>query len=308
MDCPLTAKPIIFRLASVSRVFSAVLLLSTLLSESGASQTRQYAAINHPTPTNVGTPPHNSSDTGTIAIVSVATVLAGLGTYEIAEHHGKNGPDVPKAFDMDGFAIKGLARANWPVVLDFVTDSPGTVLLDIKSKAHEFQTTINSPGSGVRGYQIRYLPADFDPQPQSAIYQVRFVSTGNAPGMGLRTYGIGAGFKAVGSVAIDELTFQPAAVHPKLKEFATYGFHAHSAFDGVLADFVLVENGNGHLVVKQDANAKPGPVEEGELSTKTWDANGKAGEHMLQIKAWRGLENGGDWVVAWSPDIVDVVK
>jgi hypothetical protein len=29
---------------------------------------------------------------------------------------------------------------------------------------------------------------------------------------------------------------------------------------------------------------------------------------MLQIRAWRGLENGGDWVVAWSPDIVDVVK
>jgi hypothetical protein len=29
---------------------------------------------------------------------------------------------------------------------------------------------------------------------------------------------------------------------------------------------------------------------------------------MLQVRAWRGLENGGDWVVAWSPDIVDVVK
>jgi hypothetical protein len=40
----------------------------------------------------------------------------------------------------------------------------------------------------------------------------------------------------------------------------------------------------------------------------TWEGKGKPGEHMLQIRAWRGLENGGDWVVAWSPDIVDVVK
>jgi hypothetical protein len=29
---------------------------------------------------------------------------------------------------------------------------------------------------------------------------------------------------------------------------------------------------------------------------------------MLQVRAWRGLENGGDWVVAWSPDIVNVIQ
>jgi hypothetical protein len=61
-------------------------------------------------------------------------------------------------------------------------------------------------------------------------------------------------------------------------------------------------------VVEKDQEAKLPPVPQDESPRQTWVAKGKTGEHMLEIRAWRGLENGGDWVVAWSPDIVDVLQ
>jgi len=103
--------------------------------------------------------------------------------------------------------------------------------------------------------------------------------------------------------------FQPATIHPKANEVADYGFHAHSAFDGVRAEFIFTTLYNGRLLVQKDQEEKLSPVPEGERAKGTWKGKkGKPGEHMLQIRAWRGLESGGDWVVAWSPDIVDVVK
>ena len=60
-------------------------------------------------------------------------------------------------------------------------------------------------------------------------------------------------------------------------------------------------------MVEKDQEAKLAPIPEGERAKGTWEGKGgKTGEHMLQIRAWRGLEKGGDWVVAWSPDIVNL--
>jgi hypothetical protein len=128
------------------------------------------------------------------------------------------------------------------------------------------------------------------------------------PAPDLRVYGIAAGDHAVGSVAIDQLTFLPAEVHPKVKEVATYGFHAHSAFDGADADFVFTAMQNGHVLAQKDKEQTLNSISAGAQDSRTWSANGKPGQHMLEVRAWRGLPNSGDWVVAWSPDIVDVVK
>jgi hypothetical protein len=181
--------------------------------------------------------------------------------------------------------------------------------VDIIADKQQYRATMtNTPNR--RAYAIIHLPANFGTKLQTGLYQIRSipVAGANTPAPGLRTYGLGAGEKAVGSVAIDQLTFQPATIHPKAKEVADYGFHAHSAFDSVRAEFIFTTLYNGHLLVQKDQEDKLAPVPEGERPKGTWNGNGKAGEHMLQIRAWRGYQNGGDWVVAWSPDIVDVVK
>jgi hypothetical protein len=179
----------------------------------------------------------------------------------------------------------------------------------IAADKHHYQVTMsNRPNH--RAYAIFRLPPNFGTQLQTAVYQIRAIPAAGAstPAPRLRTYGLGAGDKAVGSVAIDQLTFQPPTIHPQAREVANYSFHAHSAFDGVRAEFIFTTLYNGSLLVQKDQEEKLSPVPEGMRAGGTWEGKGKGGEHMLQIRAWRGLENGGDWVVAWSPDIVDVVK
>lgn len=272
----------------------------------------------HDAETDPGQRPHGSSDGAAIG-GAIGAVGAGVLIGELIAHHnasspdklGHDGPQVPKQFDMNSFEIKGLARPSWPVVLDFILDSPGAVQIDIiaaDSKHHYRATMTNTPNH--RAYGIIHLPPDFGTKLQTAVYAVRSLASpgANTPAPQLRTFGLGAGDKAVGSVAIDQLTFKPATIHPAVKEVANYGFHAHSAFDGVRAEFIFTTLYNGHVLIEKDQEAKLSPIPEGERARGTWEGKGKSGEHMLQIRAWRGLENGGDWVVAWSPDIVDVVK
>ena len=260
--------------------------------------------------------PGASGNGGAIAAgigAAAGAVLIG----ELIAHHnsspdklGHDGPQVPKEFDMNGFSVKGLVGPNWPVVLDFMIDAPGRVQVDIlAADKHHFRATMTNTASR-RAYGIFRLPQDFGSKTQTAVYQIQAIPAVNAttPAPGLRTFGLGAGERAVGSVAIDELKFQPPTIHPKAKEVAHYQFHAHSAFNGVRAEFIYTTLYGGHVLVQKDQDTKLPPIPEGEQARGTWEGKGKAGDHMLQVRAWRGLENGGDWVVAWSPDVVDVIK
>jgi hypothetical protein len=266
----------------------------------------------HPADTNRGRIPHGSND-GAVIGAAIGAAATGLIIAKLIHNTspgklGHDGPQVPKEFNMNAFVITGLVHPSWPVVLDFMIESPGSARIEIIAGKRRFRATITNKANR-RGYAIVRLPSDFGTKLQTATYQIRSLpaAAGKTPPK-LRIYGLGAGEKAVGSVAIDQLTFQPATIHPKANEAADYGFHAHSAFDGVRAEFIFTTLYNGRLLVQKDQEEKLSPIPEGERAKGKWKGQGKSGEHMLQIRAWRGLENGGDWVVAWSPDIVDVVK
>ncbi len=278
-----------------------------------ASQ-RPSTKAGHPTETNPGRTPHGSDNGPAIGAAAGAATAVVIGEL-IAHHHaspgklGHDGPQIEKEFDMSDFTVKGLVRASWPVVLDFMIDSPGAALVEIVAATRVYRVRMTNQANR-RGYAIIHLPANFGAKLQPAVYHIHSVAPAgaNTPAPRLRTYGLGAGDKAVGSVAIDQLIFRPAIIHPRSNEVADYGFHAHSAFDGVRAEFIFTTLHDGRVLVQKDQEEKLSPVPEGERAKGTWKGRGKPGEHMLQIRAWRGLENGGDWVVAWSPDIVNVVK
>jgi hypothetical protein len=270
----------------------------------------------HGPDTKVGPPPHGSSNAGEIAGAAAGAAVATVVIAEIFAHRppspeklGREGPKLANSLDMSAFTVTGLARGNWPVAVDFLLSEPGTVEVDVviphQPSFHASLTnTVNT-----RGIAIFRLPQNFTDGPKTAVWQFHFASArGVNPAPGLRVYGIAVGDHAVGSVAIDQLTFLPAEVHPKVKEVATYGFHAHSAFDGADADFVFTAMQNGHVLAQKDKEQTLNSISAGAQDSRTWSANGKPGQHMLEVRAWRGLPNGGDWVVAWSPDIVDVVK
>lgn len=133
----------------------------------------------HPPETNPGRNPHGSNDGAAIGAAAGAAA-AGVFIGELIAHHnaspeklGKDGPQVPKEFDMGGFEIKGLVHPNWPIVLDFMLYSPGIVRIDViaADKNHYAATISNTPNR--RAYAIIHLPADFGKKLQTGVYQVR---------------------------------------------------------------------------------------------------------------------------------------
>ena len=269
----------------------------------------------HGTDTNQGSEPHGGGNGGAIAGAAAGAVVGGLLLHELMSHHapspeklGHDGPETPKDYDMSNFTVKGLVGPNWPVVLDFKLETAGTVEIDIvAADKHEFHVMMTN-STNRRAYGITRLPPGFGTEVQAAIFQIHTLAPTGSAAPGMRTYGLGAGERAVGSVAIDKVVFGPAAIHPKAKEVATYSFHAHSAFSGVRAEFIFTTLYNGHVLLEKDSEEGLPPVPPDEQARGTWPGKGKPGQHMLEIRAWRGLKDGGDWVVAWSPDIVDVVK
>jgi hypothetical protein len=247
-----------------------------------------------------------------------AGLAIGLLTTALIKHHDSepstlshNGPELPKQFGMNHFVVKGLIGPNWPLALDFKLDAPGAVQIDIiASDRHHTRITMTTNTSNYRAIGKARLPETFGTKVQIALFQIQTVALpgSNTPAPQLHTYGLAAGERAVGSIAIDQVTFGPSVIHPQAKETADYGFHAHSDFSGARAEFVFTTLYQGQILVEKDQEQKLAAVPQNEMTRGTWAGKGKPGEHMLQVRAWRGLEDGGDWVVAWSPDIVDVVK
>jgi len=271
-------------------------------------------AGNHNADTRTGKRPSGMSNGEKAGIIG-AIAAAGVTTAILVHHHEhklpgkddlmKNGPKVPENVLMNHLIVDGVIGPNWPVGLDFELKGPGTVTLDITTadKVQYHQVLTNDLHS--RGITVTY-PQELPDKLQAATFDVEAQppAGSNGPPPNLRVYGMAAGPHAVGSIAIDEVKFGPSSV--KKKDPAQYGFHSHSDFSSVRADFMWTGLKDQHIVMKQDSETSLNPVAQGEHAQGSFESKGTAGEHYLQIRAWRGT--GGDWVVAWSPDIVVLEK
>ena len=252
---------------------------------------------------------------GEDAAIAVTTVGLAATLVYVFHHHnaklpnpeqlGSQGPNVPKSFDMNHFVVQGYIGPNWPVGLDFTLSGPGAVKLDITTADGSVYPEVLTNDLHGRGIAI-VNPPGLPDKVQVASFDVEAIpppgSTGPAPN--LRVYGLAAGPNAVGSIAIDEVGFGPSNI--RIKESAAYDYHAHSSFSSVRADVIYTFAKDTHIFMKQESEDDAGPVAQGARSQGTWVSKGNAGQHMLQLRAWRGYQ--GDWVVAWSPDIVYVTK
>jgi hypothetical protein len=108
------------------------------------------------------------------------------------------------------------------VQMDIIADDGHHYRVRIPNVAHK------------RGYAILRLPADFGKKTQAAVYEIQSLPAAGAttPAPAVRTFGLGAGEKAVGSVAIDQLTFQrmTAALNKK-ESFCGERSNAASCFN-----------------------------------------------------------------------------
>lgn len=272
----------------------------------------------HASETNPGRNAHDSGHGAEIAGVA-GGVAAGIVIIDLIHHHEvvnrlkSNGPQVPKAFDMNNLHITGFVQDGWPVAIEYAL--PGSIAARCGITAGRKKGVFSlPPTNGARHIVLARLSGGFSKRPEAADYWLHLdaspipVSSSGWPG--LRIYAVAAGARAVGSVAIDQVSFAPTdkPVRAKAGEVALFGFHAHSDFDSVTAEFQLVAPYQGRNFVSTEESMGVRPVSEDEhVRGLRWQPHKvRSGDHIVRIVAWRGIDRGADWVSAFSADMVSV--
>ncbi|MDI5891504.1 hypothetical protein [Halomonas rhizosphaerae] len=226
----------------------------------------------------------------------------------------QQGPEFAPIYNTSAFAAIGLVQGNWPFVLDFAHDEPVIVTLRISARGVPDIYTLRFPfgayETGHHRLQFQLPPAFGDSERPAAIAVTATDSSGKQTAPSFRVLALGCGPRAVGSVAIEEVTFLPRLIRAQAREQASYRFFSRSDFPSVMADFMRVEpaeDGERHFFV--DEEPIDGGVSAGRsIEPQQWDGRDagqriSAGTHRLKIRAWAPTRG---WLTVWSDSRVDV--
>ena len=246
-------------------------------------------------------------------------LLRHLGKPEVPERLFEDGPQFENAFSMACIPVRGFVRGGWPLVIDYQAE-PGTLAtLEIHVEGRE-PVVLPLRGGSEHNLLKLQLPAQLGDKLSPALFLVRAVKDQpGPPELGrINVFGLGAGPRAVGSVAIDQVDFTPGTVSLGKKQSARFSFYSRSDFNRVSAEVLRVVNRDGDLQV-QLARSIPlqGGVAAGtwvgRQEARTWDGTdtnrqASLGQHLMQVRAWLSAQDGGDWVAAWSAWTVEVTR
>jgi hypothetical protein len=258
-------------------------------------------------------PNSGGSDTGWIAalIGGAALTTAAIAAHEYTrepQELARHGPQMPNEFTMSGFQFKAFTQANWPVGLDFYMDPGGVLTLQIQvDQGPSLAVPYTNRSVGARTFDRFTTPANFPTTPTPATYTITAVNPRTRLPVYLRLFGLAAGPRVVGSIAIDEVHFGPDQIRPREKEEAVFTFHTHTSFDKIQAEFLKALTAQGELTSKLEDTDDLQHIMGESNERKQW--NGKKaspGEHMLQLRGWESALDRANWVIAWSNDQVDV--
>jgi hypothetical protein len=227
----------------------------------------------------------------------------------------KNGPQFAKVFSMSSFSVLGYAKGGWPMVIDYQQQQESFALITVSVDGVDpFYYHLRASDRAGHFQEVVHLPQRFGDKPVIAHYSVQALSmnAGEVSPTNFLILGLGAGDKAVASVGIDRVDFGPKAIHLPQNEKASYTFHSEFDFPEVEAGVLKVGLLKGQIMAARvsENHIKNGIRQNSEIS-KDWDGkrSGKpcTGQHLLQVRAWRSSQDGGDWVAAWSPQVVEVL-
>ena len=224
----------------------------------------------------------------------------------------RDGPQLAPQFNGSAFGVRGLVRGGWPVVVDYAQQRPGRVLLRIAIPGAE-TVTYRLDQFGLGRHVLRFdLPPFLGDRLQPAVIALTAADpdTGRQTIDGFSVLGLGIGPRAVGSVAVDRLEFDPGLMRPARGETAGYAFHSRSDFDHAAVEFMQVTQSPDGVRKRYVSGQRIGPVQRAQrvesAPTQRWDGRDEqarlsAGRHQLQVRVW---DEGGDWVGAWSESVV----
>ncbi len=223
----------------------------------------------------------------------------------------RDGPVLPGDFSMACLPAWGIVRGGWPLVVDYALAQAAQPAIEIHFTEGGAAHVIPLDGRPGRHLLRFELPMNLGAEARAALVLLHA-----RPEDGIQVYGLGAGPKAVGSVAIDQVEFTPAAIRRRAGEVASYRFFARSDFNRLSVDVLQVKPSPGALGLSPVRRFDfEGGVNRGtwfgRAQPRTWDgadrnAQTSPGPHLLQVRAWASASDEGDWVTAWSGQAVRV--
>ena len=234
----------------------------------------------------------------------------------IADQLAQSGPHFPAQFSMSCAPVQGFVRGGWPVVIDYQPSGVGEVVLEIHTPGSDRPHVVPLDSRARRQIVKLDLPQSFGTTPQVGLLLVRSVKKDGTNAGGLQLFGLGAGPKAVGSVAIDQVDFRPGTMRVSQKQKAYYSFYSRSDFNRSVVEILRVQRALDEIkVTLARSTTLPIGINRGtwigkseQLAWDGLDGNNQvsSGPHLLQVRAWLNAQDDRDWVAAWSPSTVVV--
>ncbi|MDN3523568.1 hypothetical protein [Halomonas ramblicola] len=233
---------------------------------------------------------------------------------DMLERLQQEGPTFAPAYNTSAFAAVGMVRGGWPFVLDFTHDRPVMVRIRLSARGlpeiYTLQVPFGADETGSHRLQF-WLPPEFGNSERPAAIAVTATAMGgDRPEPSFRITALGCGPRAIGSVAIEEVSFLPRLIRAQAREQASYRFFSHSDFPSAVAEFMRVEpanDGERHFFVNE-ASIAGGVAAGRSIDTQQWDGRDtteriSTGTHRLKVRAWSPTAG---WLTAWSDSRVDV--
>jgi hypothetical protein len=219
------------------------------------------------------------------------------------------------SYNTGTFWVRGFAQDEWPIVLDYKPQPhTQTTLYVAFDKDKVWSVVIDSNGLAGEHTQLVVLPRTgwAKKKARPATYYLRCMTI---DGMGrpiapapIDVYGIGGGPRAVGSVAIEQLTFGP----PTMQTGATaaFGYHAESPFDHTRTE-VLRYAMEGQTIRLTQVMAENAPDVSVGTHGGQWNGRDQGtgqvskGAHRFQVRGWFTSDD-LSWVGAVAPSQVTI--
>ena len=238
---------------------------------------------------------------GVLAGVSIAGLAHNSSaTVKLSEH----GPQFADLVHESAFHVTGFVRGGWPLVVDYQPSAGSYVVMTVTNPDVPPFTTVLPTTQGIHQLVILTIPSWFGDRIANFSIEST-VSRGDRTLSYFRIYGFGCGRRAVGSVAIDQLQFGPQIITSSNPD-TRLSFHSHTKFDRVQSEFMQIALID-HCVEgrKVDDKGINRHVDAEENIQDTWNAKkARPGQIQFRVRGWMTRDNGGDWVSAFSPELV----
>jgi len=245
------------------------------------------------------------------ALVLVVAVIKAISGGESGDLK-RDGPKIADGYPVGSFAIRGFAKDGWPVVIDYEA-LPGTVTtLDVVfDQKRTARLLLHDGGDGARHLEKLEMPsngwAKNDARPASYIVRSIYAEGSERAGLAapIEVYGIGGGPRAVGSVAIEQLTFGQVSGDPAAP--AKFGYRIKSPFNHVREEVVRFDDQGGTIKLTHVMATKQDDVLVGDHLGR-WNGRDEQkklspGVHRFQVRGWFTSDD-KSWVGAVAPTLL----